>query len=138
MRKTPLLVSAALASLAGCAYEPVTPVPVVAAPAVVAPATTVVTTTPAPAVVAVPQAVVAPQAVVTPVVVATGVRPGLGRVESNNAMPQVVGEARPMRRVGLRMDDGTVQFVDTRAQNLAVGDRVELTADSHIRYPLPR
>jgi hypothetical protein len=48
------------------------------------------------------------------------------------------GDSRPTRRLGLRMDDGTVQFVDTEAQNLAVGDRVELTADNHIRYPLPR
>jgi hypothetical protein len=31
------------------------------------------------------------------------------------------------------MDDGTVQFVDTPADGLAVGERVELTSDGQLR-----
>ena len=40
-----------------------------------------------------------------------------------------------MQRVGVRMDDGTAQFVDTDAPDLAVGDRVTLTRDGYIRHP---
>jgi hypothetical protein len=38
-----------------------------------------------------------------------------------------------MRRFGIKMEDGTVQYVDTAAQGIAVGDRVELTRDAQIR-----
>lgn len=143
MRRVPLtLCAASLAALAGCVgYEPVTPAGqvVTSAPGAVVttqPPATVVTTPP-PAVITQPQAVVTPgTAVVIPPV--AGVRPGVGRVESNQRLSQAGGESRPTRRIGLRMDDGTVQFVDTEAQNLNVGDRVELTADNHIRYPILR
>jgi hypothetical protein len=31
------------------------------------------------------------------------------------------------------MDDGTMQFLDTSAPNLAIGDRIEITAEGNIR-----
>ena len=103
----------ALAALAGCGSDPVTPAP---APVVV---------TPAPA-------------ASPPVVVATpAVRPGFGRVESITALPASSSAAAggtPLRRLGVKMEDGTVQFVDTAAGNIAMGDRVELTSDGKIRH----
>src|SRR5882762_10138470 len=33
------------------------------------------------------------------------------------------------KRVGIRMDDGTLQYLDTAANDLAVGDRVAITVD---------
>lgn len=141
MKRIPLPLSAVmLAALAGCvATDPVTP----AGQAVTTSSGAVVTTTPPPpaAVVTPPAVVTTPQAVVPPgtaVIVppAAGVRPGMGRVESNQRLSQASGLNPPVRRIAIRMDDGTVQFVDTQAQNVNVGDRVELTADNHIRYPI--
>ena len=43
--------------------------------------------------------------------------------------------AGPLRRVGVRMGDGRVQFLDTHAPRLAVGARVEITKEGNIRYP---
>jgi hypothetical protein len=34
------------------------------------------------------------------------------------------------------MEDGSIQYVDARAPNLMVGDRVEITRDGHIRSPV--
>jgi len=130
---------AALATLAACGgYDTVTPA---SGAVVTAPAAGTVVTTPAP--VAVAPTVVAPGTVVTPgtaVIVppSGGVHPGTGRVESSTRLSLASGEERPTRRLGLRMDDGTVQFVDTQAQNVDIGERVELTADNHIIYPYPR
>ena len=146
MRRVPLtLCAGAVALIGGCAsYEPVTP----AGSVVTAPNATV--TTPAPGVVAAPPVavqsgttVVTPGTVVAPgtaVVVppAAGVRPGTGRIDSSTRLSQASGLSNPMRRYGIRMDDGTVQFVDSQAPNLEIGDRVELTADNHIRYPVLR
>lgn len=142
MKRTRLSLSiASLATLAACAtYEPVTPAGQVVT---TSPGAVVTTTPPSAAVVTQqpPAVVTAPQAVVTPgtaVVVppAAGVRPGMGRVESNQRLSQASGPNPPVRRIAIRMDDGAVQFVDTQAQNVNVGDRVELTADNHIRYPI--
>jgi hypothetical protein len=36
------------------------------------------------------------------------------------------------------MDDGTFQIVDTSGPHIAVGERVEITMDSMIRYPIIR
>jgi hypothetical protein len=144
MSKTRLSVSlASLATLAACGgYDTVTP-----AGQAVTTAPGAVVTAPAPpgTIVTTPGTVVQPGAVVQPgtaVVVAptAGVRPGVGRVESNNRLSLAGGEDRPVRRLGVRMSDGVLQYVDTRAQNIAIGDRVELTADNHILYgmgPLP-
>jgi len=112
----PLSLSA-IALLGACASsDPVTPAP---APVIV--------TTPAPVVTAPPPVVVASPATV---------RAGWGRIESISALPPSAvagGTAKPLRRVGLRMDDGTVQYVDTAAEGIALGDRVELTGDLQLR-----
>ena len=116
----------ALAGLAGCGSDPVQPAPVVITP----PAPAVVTT-PAPA----PAASSAPATVVVTSPVA--VRPGFGRVESVNALPPSSAAAaggQTMRRLGIKMEDGTMQFVDTAAGNIALGDRVELTSEGRIRH----
>ena len=44
--------------------------------------------------------------------------------------------AQPLR-AGLRMDDGTIQYVDTAAGGLAIGDRVAITSDGNMRHPAP-
>jgi hypothetical protein len=64
----------------------------------------------------------------TPPATITALRPGLGRVETNEASP-LAG----MRRLGVRMDDGTLQLVDTGAGGFAVGERIQLTSDAFIR-----
>jgi hypothetical protein len=129
-----VLSSIAVAILAGCAAEHrVTPAP---APVVVAPAPVVA----APAA----PAVVVPQANGTAVVVppAPGpLRVGFGRIESITPIPVAAAGGGTMnsatRRVGIRMDDGSVQYVDTTAVPLSVGDRVEITMDGKMRHPVP-
>ena len=116
---------AALALLFGCASEEKA-----------SPAPIVVTTTAPPAapVVTQPPAVVAvPQATVPAVTVA--LKPGHGRIESLAAIPPsaAAGGTSSMRRVGVKMDDGTMQFLDTNAPNLAIGERIEVTAEGNIR-----
>lgn len=145
MKRVPLSICvAAMATLGACAAdEPVTPAGVVTAPGAT------VSTAPAPVVTSPPVAVTTqpgtyttvPGTVVQPgaaVVVpgTAGVRPGTGRVDSSTRLSEASGIPDPLRRYGIRMDDGTVQFVDTRAPDLSVGERVELTADNHIRYPM--
>lgn len=124
---------AAAATLAACVtYEPVTPAP---APVVIQSP---------PAVVAAPPAtVVVPPVTTAPVVVvaAPALRAGFGRIDSIAPAPEASAAAGgtapgPMQRIGLRMDDGVVQYVDTRAQFLSVGDRVEITRDGYIRHPV--
>jgi hypothetical protein len=111
------------ALLAGCGSDPVQPAPVVITPAP-APAPTVVTA-PAPQVVSPAPAVV---------VAASALRPGTGRIESLSALPpSAAAGGSSARRIGIKMDDGTMQYVDTPAQWVALGDRVELTADGQIR-----
>jgi len=119
-----LVAASMLAACAGGYDEPVSAAPgVVVAPVVAAPAVTV-----APA--AVYPAVVPQQAV-------PAVRAGIGRVDSITPLADAYGAQLAQSRLGLRMQDGTAQFVDARATNIAVGDRVEITRDSHIRYPVP-
>ncbi len=123
-----------LATLAACqTYEPVQPAPqaavvvpqTVPAPVVVAPSTV-----PAPV-------VVAPSTTAGATTVVPVLRPGFGRVESVTKLQasNTAGGLPALNRYGLKMEDGTVQWVDTRAENLNVGDRVEVTRDSYIRYP---
>src|SRR5262245_24330585 len=112
------LALAAVASLAACAYR-ATPAP---APVVVVPQQ------PAPAVVQVPTA---PAVVVQQ---PTVLRPGIGRVESMSALPASTGTSPPaVRRFGIKMNDGAMQYVDSEAPNVAIGDRVELTRDGYLR-----
>jgi hypothetical protein len=131
MSRLTVLSLAALAALAGCATEhKVAPAP---APVVIQPA-------PTP-----PTAVVVPQTgsgavVVTPV--ATGpLRAGYGRIDSimDLAPSAAAGSSVPNanKRVGIRMDDGTLQYLDTAANDLAVGDRVSITSDGYMRHPAP-
>ena len=96
------------------------------APIIVTPPAVV--TTPSPAVVTTPP----PAVVVAP----TPVRPGFGRVESMAATPSSAAAAggTTMRRLSIKMEDGTMQFVDTAAGNVTLGDRVELTSEGRIRH----
>jgi len=71
---------------------------------------------------------------------APSLRAGIGRIESIGPVPQWSastggGQSSSMRRVGIRMDDGTLQFIDTDAPSLRVGDRIEITASGFIRQP---
>ena len=111
-------IGAAMLVAACGGYEAVTPTPQVStAPVVVAPA---------PAVVAAPQ-VVAPGAVVT----TPSVRSGYGRI--NSITPTQAGS-----RIGVQMDSGPLQYFDTQGSTtVALGQRVEITPDSHLRYPIP-
>jgi hypothetical protein len=62
-------------------------------------------------------------------------RPGFGRVESVAASPSsAAAGGATMRRLSVKMEDGTLQQVDTPAGNIAIGDRVELTRDGRIRH----
>ena len=117
----PLAVSA-IAMLASCAAnDPVQPAPVVVAPAPVA-------TAPQPA-------VVVPQGSAPVVVAPAALRPGFGRVESVTALPQsAAAGGSAMRRFGIKMEDGTMQFVDSSASGINMGERVELTSDGRIRH----
>jgi hypothetical protein len=118
------ILALALLGACGSIEEKATPVPVV----VTTPPPAVVTTT-TPAVV-VPQAV--PPAVVAASPVA--VRAGAGRIESVAALPpNAAAGGTAARRIGVKMDDGTMQFLDTSALGLAIGDRIEITAEGNIR-----
>lgn len=119
MRKALILAPALLALAAGCATEEkATPAPVVVTPA-------------APAVV-VPQAAATAPSVVVPAPVA--VRAGHGRIASIAALPpSAAAGGGTAQRIGVKMDDGTLQYLDTGAPNLAIGDRVEITAEGNLR-----
>ena len=118
----------ALAALAGCAHEDrVIPAP---APVVV---------NPPPSTVVVP-----PQSSATvpgTVVVAPAPAPlqaGYGRVDRIVPVPAAAaGSTVPpsTKRVGIRMDNGIVQYLDTNATGLSIGDRVEITGDGMMRRP---
>lgn len=122
-----------MAFLSACSsYDPVTPAPVVVAPA--APVVTAPVASPPGTVAVVPSATSGPA-----VVVPSALRPGNGRVESITTVASAAAgasgsSADSLQRVAIRMDDGTVQVVDTRAAGLALGERVELTRDGMIRH----
>lgn len=133
MNRVPFVLSAiAVAILAGCATEDrVTSAP---APVVVAPAAAPVLT-PAAAV-STPQASAAGTVVVAPA--AVPLRVGFGRIESILAVPNAAagGTASSLtRRIVMRMEDGSVQYFDTEAAGVAVGERVEITKDGAMRHP---
>jgi hypothetical protein len=118
---------AAVAVLAACgSRQPqvvVVPTHQPAAPA----STTVVTPPPATAAAATP----APA-----IVHAVALRPGIGRIESMGPAPAAsAGGTAPtaMHRLNIRMDDGSMQVVDTPSSGLSVGDRIELTREGFIR-----
>ena len=138
MTRAPLSLSAiALALVAGCATEhrvASAPAPVVVNPA---PPAVVVPPTAQPGTVVVPQAG-APAIVVAPA--PAPLRAGYGRIESILPVPPaaVAGSSVPNanKRLTIRMDDGSVQYIDTAA-NVAVSDRVQLTADGRMIHPAP-
>jgi hypothetical protein len=110
----------AVALLSACGSRQ--PAPVVVVPP--SPPATVVTS---------PQA--APSAPVASA--AASIRPGFGRIESMTpvATTASTGSSAPsaMNRLNIRMDEGTLQLVDTPSAGLQVGDRVELTREGYIR-----
>jgi hypothetical protein len=66
----------------------------------------------------------------------TTMRPGAGRVESINAVPAAPAagtvDGKPivsMWRVGVRMDDGSMQTIDTMAKGLTLGKRIQIASD---------
>ena len=141
MSKLPLTLSlTAVAILAACTTEhkvASAPAPVVVAPA--PPAAAVVVPQPsAPA-----ATVVVPPATAGAVVIAPAaaqpLRAGTGRIESILDIPPSAAAGSNVpganKRVGIRMDDGSVQYVDTAASVLAIGDRVALTSDGYMRHP---
>ena len=87
---------------------------------------------------ATPDPVVVPQASAGPAIVpAPGpIRSGFGRIEAIASMPASAaagGTAQPLKRISIKMEDGTYQYVDHPAEGLSLGDRVELTSDGQIR-----
>jgi hypothetical protein len=107
---------AAVALLAACGSRQPTPI-------VVVPQSTPVVT--------VPQGASA-----APIVQSIALKPGLGRIETIGQAPTASagGTAQsPMQRLGIRMDDGTMQYVDTPSTGLSMGDRIELTREGYIR-----
>lgn len=124
-----LVVSAiALGALAGCATEDrVTPAP---APVVVNPPPSTVVVPPQSSTVAPGAVVVAPAA--APLVA------GYGRVETIVPIPAAAaGGTVPsnQKRVGIRMENGVIQYLDTDATGLSVGDRVQITTDGFMKRP---
>lgn len=114
----------AVALLGACGSRQ--PAPVVVVPPSPPPSTVVTS----------PQA--APSAPSAPVAsAAAAIRPGFGRIESMTPVPTTAstGSSAPtaMNRLNIRMDEGTLQLVDTPSAGLAIGDRVELTREGYIR-----
>jgi hypothetical protein len=125
-----ILAPLALAVLAACAtHDKVTPA---SAPVVVAPPPPPAVVTPAPgAAVVVPQPAAGGSAVVVPPAPAP-LRAGIGSIDSITPVPNSSN-----KRVGIRMADNTMQYFDTAAPGMALGDRVEITADGYMKRPAP-
>ena len=144
MSKLALPLSAlTLAILAGCATESrVAPAP---APVVVQPAPPTAAVVTAPATTAAAPTVVVPAAGTAPVVVATPaaqpLRAGTGKIEQIINLPAsaAAGSSVPgaTKRVTIRMDDGSLQYLDTAAADISIGERVSITNDGVMKYPAP-
>lgn len=130
MNSYPFLLSTiAVAALAGCATEhKIASAP---APVVVAPAQAPVQQAPAQ------QApyVLAPAGTVVVAPAPVALRAGFGRIEQLLAVPNAAagGTGATHRRVVMRMEDGSVQYFDTTAADVAVGQRIEITKDGTMR-----
>lgn len=63
--------------------------------------------------------------------------PGSGVVQAVNPAPassaSAGGSAEPMQRLEIRMDNGTIQYVDTTSREFTKGTRVMLTPDHYIK-----
>jgi hypothetical protein len=116
-----------VALLAACASKQ--PAPIVVVPPSNPPSTVVT----APGSVSAPAA--APAVPVASAV--TQIRPGFGRIESMSPAPAASGGATAsttnMNRLRIKMDDGSMQVIDTPSTGLSNGDRVELTREGFIR-----
>jgi hypothetical protein len=67
---------------------------------------------------------------------ATPLRPGMGRIESIQAVSAAAGgKPSNSNRVVVKMDDGSTQYFDTQAAGLAIGDRIEVTKNGTMRHP---
>jgi hypothetical protein len=124
----------AVAALAGCASQDrVTPAspPVLVNP----PSTTVVV--PPQSSATVPQAAVAGTVVVAPA--PAPLQAGHGQIATIVPVPPSAAAGGTLsgktRRVGIRMDNGVIQYVDTSAQGLSIGERVEITPDGYMKRP---
>ena len=130
MRKL-VLAPLALAVLAACAtHDKVTPA---SAPVVVAPPPPPAVVTPAPGTaVVVPQPAAGGTAAVVVPAAPAALRAGQGFIDSITPVPNT-----PNKRVGIRMADNSVQYFDTSAAGMSLGDRVEITADGYMKRPAP-
>ena len=122
----------AAALIAGCGGKQPAPVVVVPPqqPVVVPPQQ------PASTTVVVPPSATAAAAPAPAVAHGVQLRPGMGRIESMGPAPSASAGGTSlgaMHRLNIRMDDGSMQLVDTTSSGLAVGDRVELTREGFIR-----
>ena len=133
MNRLPFAVSAMAVAIlaAGCATESgirTAPPPVVVAP------------TTAPYVITPSGQVVQPQSSGGMVVMApsaTPLRAGMGRIESIQPVSAAAGNTPAnSSRVVTRMDDGSMQYFDTQAAGLTVGDRIEITKNGTMRHPV--
>ena len=75
----------------------------------------------------------------TPAPDSVALRPGMGFVNSIASAPASAAAGgtagSSTKRVGVRMADYTLQYVDTRAVGLKVGERVEITSDGYLKQP---
>jgi hypothetical protein len=133
----------AIAALAGCETESrVAPAP---APVVVQPAPAAATVVTPPATTAAAPAVVVPSTGTASVVVAPTapqpLRAGTGAIAQIINLPAsaAAGSSVPgaTKRVTIRMDDGSLQYLDTTATDIAVNERVSITNDGKMKYPAP-
>ena len=134
----------AIAILAGCAAESrVAPAP---APVTIQPSppAAAVVTAPATTTAAAPTVVV-PAAGTAPVVVATPapqpLRAGTGAIAQIINLPPsaAAGSNVPgaTKRITICIDDGSLQYLDTAANDISVGERVSITNDGTMKYPAP-
>ena len=131
MNRIPFVLSSiAVAVLAGCATE--SGITTAAPPVVAAPVQQPYVITPSGAVVQ--QANPGGMVVIAPS--ATPLRPGMGRIESIQAVTAAAGgKPSNSHRVVAKMDDGSTQYFDTAAAGMAVGDRIEITKNGTMRHP---
>ena len=134
MNRLPFALSAmAVAILAGCATE--SGITTAAPPVVVAPVVTQQPYVVTPAGTVVQQQSTTGMVVVAPA--ATPLRVGMGRIESIQPVSAAAGGTPAnSNRVVTRMDDGSMQYFDTQAKGLAVGDRIEITKNGTMRHPV--
>ena len=139
----------AVAVLAGCATATESGISSAPAPVVTPPAAAAAPVAPAAAAPAAPTysvgaagtTVVVPNASAAAVVAPAmaPLRVGFGRIDSILVVPNAAaGGTAPntsSKRIAMRMDDGTLQHFDTNADNLKVGDRIEITTNGTMRHP---